>query len=101
MINEKLRLWKAFVGGGDPLDLLVGRRVRTLRLQRRLSRRELGAAIGARAEDIRQFEAGLQRIGAARLSSIADALAIDIGALFEADDSGAPNVRPPASRLLH
>ena len=98
---EKLRLWKACAGGSDPLDLLVGSRIRALRLQRRLSRRELGAAIGAPAEDIRQFEAGLQRVGAARLSSIADALAIDIGTLFEADDSGDPNVRTPASRSLH
>ncbi len=101
MINEKLRLWNACIGGGDPLDLLVGSRIRVLRLQRRLSRRELGAAIGARAEDIRQFEAGLQRVGAARLSSIADVLEIDIGALFETGDSSAPSIRPLASRSLH
>jgi transcriptional regulator with XRE-family HTH domain len=98
---EKLRLWKACLGDGDPVDLLVGGRLRALRLQRRLSRRELAAAIGARVEDIRQFEAGVQRIGAARLLSIADVLDINVGTLFESNDSDDGRVHPFASRSLH
>lgn len=69
----------------DDLDALVGHRVRALRRQRGLSRRALGTEIGASVAEIGQFEAGLMRVGAARLMRIADALEVHISAFFESD----------------
>jgi DNA-binding XRE family transcriptional regulator len=90
------------------VDVLVGHRVRVLRLQHRLSQQALAAAIGASLEDIRQFEAGAKRIGAARVLAIARVFETDVGVLF--GSSGAPPVkptggggraRPASSRLIH
>src|SRR5262245_20712420 len=92
---------KILVRDGSSLDLLVGDRVRILRQRRRLSRRALGEAIGAPADEIGQLEAGLKRIGAARLLSIAEALDVDVEALFEPDGFDGRGRRPGASRALH
>jgi transcriptional regulator with XRE-family HTH domain len=67
----------------DSLDAAVGERIRFLRLKRGLSQNQLAAAIGASAHDIRMFEAGAIRVGAARLARIARALHVDIVAFFE------------------
>jgi transcriptional regulator with XRE-family HTH domain len=96
------------VGKSDSVDVRVGHRVRALRLQRGLSQRELGMAIGASAEDMRQFEAGLKRIGATRLMRIARAFDVDVAVLFESGgartakpDGVGGRVRPTTSRSLH
>ena len=80
------------MGKVGSVDVLVGQRVHALRLQRRLSQRALGAAIGVTVQDIRQFEAGLRRIGAARLLAIAKVFEIDVGVFFGA--SGAQPIKP-------
>lgn len=65
-----------------PLDAVIGDRVRTLRLTRGLSQNELGVLIEASADDVEEFETGSKRIGTTRLTRIAKALRVDIGALF-------------------
>ena len=95
------------MGKVGSVDLLVGHRVRALRLQRRLSQHALGAAIGVTVRDIRLFEAGSRRIGAARLHAIAKVFEIDVGVFFGA--SGAHRIKagmngrtpPNTSRSLH
>jgi transcriptional regulator with XRE-family HTH domain len=71
--------------GSDDLDVMVGHRLRALRLQRGLSRRALGAAIGVSVAEIGQFEDGLTRVGAARLMRLAEALEVHISAFFDHD----------------
>jgi len=92
---------KILIRNGSSLDLLVGDRVRVLRQRRRLSRRALGEAIGAPADEIGRIEAGLKHLGAARLLSIAEALDVDVEALFESDGFDEVGRRPIASRSLH
>jgi transcriptional regulator with XRE-family HTH domain len=90
------------------VDMLVGNHVRALRLERGLSQQALGAAIGVGAEDIKQFEAGLKRVGAARLLAIARVFEVEIEFFFTSSESqaakaGTADGRPPpkASRSLH
>jgi DNA-binding transcriptional regulator YiaG len=101
-------LGKAHARTGNSVDVLVGHRVRTLRLQHKLSLQALGAVIGASVEEMRQFEAGEKRIGAARLLAVARTFGADVGVLF--GSSAAPCVKPAhtggraspsTSRLLH
>ena len=58
----------------DPLDLLIGRRVRRLRAARGLSQTELGNAINVTFQQIQKYEAGTNRIAASTLVRIAAAL---------------------------
>jgi DNA-binding transcriptional regulator YiaG len=92
----------------NSVDVLVGHRVRALRLQHKLSLQALGALIGVSVDDMRQFEAGQKRIGAARLLAIARVFDTEVGVLF--GSSAAPSVKPDptagraspgTSRLLH
>jgi transcriptional regulator with XRE-family HTH domain len=73
------------LAGCDGLDALVGERLRALRQQRGLSAGVLGAAIGVSAAEIGRFEAGLTRIGAARLTRLAGTLGVHISAFFEGE----------------
>jgi transcriptional regulator with XRE-family HTH domain len=61
-------------GRSDPLDILIGGRVRRLRVARGLSQTELGAAINVTFQQIQKYEAGTNRIAASTLVRIADAL---------------------------
>jgi transcriptional regulator with XRE-family HTH domain len=65
-----------------PVDALIGEQIRALRLARGLSQSELGALIGATADDMAMFESGARRVGARRIVHIARALEVDVGALF-------------------
>jgi transcriptional regulator with XRE-family HTH domain len=66
----------------NPVDALIGRRIRALRLAHGLSLSQLGVLIGVSAMDMEMFEIGTRRVGARRIVRIAKALNIDVGALF-------------------
>lgn len=70
----------------DPLDEVIGQRLRALRLERGLSQMELGAMIGASVHQVEQFETGARRIGAARLMRLAKVLDVDVSVFFGAAD---------------
>jgi transcriptional regulator with XRE-family HTH domain len=94
----------------NPIDVLVGERIRVLRLQHNISQAELGAAIGTTVGEIEQFETGARRIGVSRLSLIASVLDVDVEIFFiranesiDADtlyETGGGKVRA-SSRSLH
>jgi transcriptional regulator with XRE-family HTH domain len=74
--------------GGDPLDAEIGKRVRTLRLQRGLSQSELGGLISVTFQQVQKYEKGTNRISAGRLQRIAEVLSVPVSFFFEgADDS--------------
>jgi transcriptional regulator with XRE-family HTH domain len=74
--------------GGDPLDAEIGKRVRTLRLQRGLSQSELGGLISVTFQQVQKYEKGTNRISAGRLQRIAEVLSVPVAFFFEgADDS--------------
>ncbi len=75
----------------DALDIAVGRRIRIERLARRMTQTELAGQIGISFQQLQKYERGLNRVGAGRLSRIAEALGVPVYALVE----GAPGPRRP------
>ena len=67
----------------DPLDALVGARIRVFRINRKISQTDLAEQIGVTFQQVQKYEKGTNRIGASRLSRIAAVLGISVGELFE------------------
>ena len=70
-----------------PIDVLVGQNIRICRLQKGLSQGELGRRIGVTFQQVQKYEKGANRVGASRLTQIADVLGVPIPTLFD----GAPS----------
>ena len=66
----------------DNRDAEVGRRVRSRRLECRLSQTELADRIGVTFQQVQKYEKGVNRIGAGRLQRIAEALEVPISFFF-------------------
>ena len=75
---------------GGPVDAVVGRTIRVLRLQRRVSQSALGKTIGVSFQQIQKYENGSNRVGASRLVQIAQALQVPLAALFQRVDGARP-----------
>jgi transcriptional regulator with XRE-family HTH domain len=92
----------------DPLDAVVGTRIRALRVSRGLSQSDLAEQIGVTFQQVQKYEKGANRVGASRLSQIADVLGVAVGELFEqsrqrSSDADSPFkllVEPGAVRVL-
>jgi len=67
----------------DPLDALVGARIRVFRVHRKISQTDLADQIGVTFQQVQKYEKGTNRIGASRLSRIAGVLGVAVGELFE------------------
>ena len=67
----------------DPLDAMVGARIRVFRIHRRISQTDLAEQIGVTFQQVQKYEKGANRIGASRLSRIATVLGVSVGELFE------------------
>jgi transcriptional regulator with XRE-family HTH domain len=72
-----------------PVDRLVGQRVRTARLTRKMSQSQLASALGVTFQQLQKYEKGTNRISASRLFDIATALEMDVGSFFQ-DALGTP-----------
>ena len=68
----------------DNRDAEVGRRVRSRRLECRLSQTELADRIGVTFQQVQKYEKGVNRIGAGRLQRISEALEVPITFFFSA-----------------
>jgi transcriptional regulator with XRE-family HTH domain len=66
----------------DGRDAEVGRRVRSRRLECRLSQTELADRIGVTFQQVQKYEKGVNRIGAGRLQRISEALEVPISFFF-------------------
>jgi transcriptional regulator with XRE-family HTH domain len=92
----------------EPLDAMVGAKIRVLRVSRGLSQSDLADQIGVTFQQVQKYEKGANRVGASRLSQIANVLGVSIGELFEQTrqrpgDSDTPFkllVEPGAVRVL-
>jgi transcriptional regulator with XRE-family HTH domain len=71
------------VKGNNPVDSLVGGRIRLLRKRRKMSQSELGNALGVTFQQIQKYESGKNRVGASRLHLVATALNVPISELFD------------------
>jgi transcriptional regulator with XRE-family HTH domain len=83
----------------DPLDVMVGAKIRIFRTHRGMSQSDLAAKIGVAFQQVQKYEKGINRVGASRLSRIATVLGISIGDLFEPSGNGRSDSKSPF-RLL-
>jgi transcriptional regulator with XRE-family HTH domain len=67
----------------DPLDVMVGAKIRIFRIHRGLNQSGLAGKIGVAFQQVQKYEKGINRVGASRLSRIAAVLGVSIGELFE------------------
>jgi transcriptional regulator with XRE-family HTH domain len=67
----------------DPLDVMVGAKIRIFRIRRGVSQTDLAEQIGVTFQQVQKYEKGMNRVGASRLSRIATVLGVSIGELFE------------------
>ncbi len=72
----------------DSRDAEVGRRVRSRRLECRLSQTELADRIGVTFQQVQKYEKGVNRIGAGRLQRISEALEVPISFFFGSSATG-------------
>jgi transcriptional regulator with XRE-family HTH domain len=83
----------------DPLDMMVGARIRILRSDRGTSQGELAGKIGVTFQQVQKYEKGTNRVGASRLSRIASVLGVSVGELFESSENEPAAAKSPF-RLL-
>jgi transcriptional regulator with XRE-family HTH domain len=88
-INENIltQLFKALNGfvkmAPHPVDVHVGRRLRSRRTILGMSQEELGEAVGVTFQQIQKYERGLNRIGSSRLYEFACILGVGVSYFFE------------------
>jgi transcriptional regulator with XRE-family HTH domain len=83
----------------DPLDVMVGARIRIFRTNSGMSQSDLAEKIGVAFQQVQKYEKGTNRVGAGRLSRIAEVLGISIGELFESSGHKPADSKSPF-RLL-
>ena len=70
----------------DPVDIEVGHRIRIERLARGLSQTALANQLGVTFQQVQKYEKGVNRVGAGRLTKIAEVLGIQVGTFFSGKD---------------
>jgi transcriptional regulator with XRE-family HTH domain len=70
----------------DTPDTHVGNKIRSRRLELRLSQKELASAVGVTYQQIQKYENGTSRLGVGRLRLIAEMLRVPPSYFFAADD---------------
>ena len=76
----------------NPIDVLVGTRLRLRRNMLGLSQERLGEAIGLTFQQVQKYERGANRIGASRLHELSQVLNVPVSFFFDDTDP----VRAPA-----
>ena len=69
-------------GGGNPIDLLVGSRIKMFRKGRGMSQAQLGEKLGVTFQQVQKYENGKNRVGASRLQMMSTALGVPVGHFF-------------------
>lgn len=70
----------------DPVDIEVGHRIRIERLSRGLSQTALANKLGVTFQQVQKYEKGVNRVGAGRLTKIAEVLGVQVGTFFSGKD---------------
>src|ERR1043166_861550 len=86
----------------DPVDVEVGHRIRIERLARGLSQTALANQLGVTFQQVQKYEKGVNRVGAGRLTRIAEVLGVHVGTFFtgkEILDTEQPTTAGNASPL--
>ena len=83
----------------DPLDVMVGAKIRVFRTYLGMSQTDLARKIGVAFQQVQKYEKGTNRVGASRLSRIAAVLRISIGELFESPEGKSGDAKSPFQLL--
>src|SRR5438094_2862806 len=86
----KMERGKTRTNAPDARDIDVGRRIRSQRLVCRMSQTELANNLGVTFQQVQKYEKGVNRVGAGRLSRIADVLNVPVSFFFSGDMNPAP-----------
>ena len=88
--------WSIDVGSkrAGPIDAVVGRTIRALRLSKGISQGALGRRLGVSFQQVQKYENGTNRVGAGRLAQIALALDVPMGALLQGVQTIKRKARP-------
>ncbi len=68
--------------GGHPIDVRVGEKLRSLRLQRRLSQSQMAETVGLTFQQIQKYEKGVNRVSASKLFEFAEFLDVPVESFF-------------------
>ena len=71
------------IDGPDPVDQVVGKRVRTRRTLLGMSQEKLGEAIGLTFQQVQKYERGMNRISASKLWAMSNVLEVPVTYFFE------------------
>lgn len=80
----------------EAVDVLVGQRIRALRLSQGMSQSALGEKVGVTFQQIQKYEKGVNRVGGSRLKKVATVLGVRIAALFPGEEGGKDELLPDA-----
>ena len=69
-----------------PFDTIIGNRLRARRLEMHISQAELGDKLGVSFQQVQKYEKGVNRVGAARLQQIANALDVPVTFFYDGDN---------------
>ena len=84
---------KSKVKSTNSNDVGVGQRIRTRRMAKGMSQSELGSMLGVTFQQVQKYERGINRVGAGRLVSVAEALDVPISLFFGIIDNDAEDTR--------
>ena len=70
---------------GKP-DIEMGKRIRLRRVEQKISQADLGEKLGVSFQQVQKYEKGVNRVGAARLQQIANALSVPVTFFFDSDN---------------
>lgn len=86
----------------DPVDVLIGGRVRDRREALKLTQAALADAIGVTFQQVQKYERGVNRIAAARLLQIATRLETHVSRFYDGPDAEEiSSLTPAESRVVH
>jgi transcriptional regulator with XRE-family HTH domain len=80
-------------------DIEIGRKIRTLRLERGLSQSGLADGIGLTFQQVQKYEKGANRVSAGRLQQIADMLNVPVMFFYSGMGARAKKSEAPPSSL--
>jgi transcriptional regulator with XRE-family HTH domain len=86
---------------GNDIDVYLGKRLRRRRRLLGLTQQQLAGTVGVRFQQIQKYECGANRISAARLWQLSEALEVPVGYFYDGLSDRArrkPTSRPRAAR---
>ena len=70
----------------DKVDVEVGQRIRVLRLEAGISQTALALELGVTFQQVQKYERGANRVGAGRVTKIAEVLNVPVSRLLGSDE---------------